>query len=85
MKLVTKDFLNTYRCVNQVEHVLFPLEIVEHGSCLCLHCDASLSLHREMVQYLLVGCALVYYTYVCVYPHKLLAYSETSNERPQPY
>ena len=45
---------STYWCVNKVQQIFLPIMLVDHGSCLCLDCNASLSLHLKLVQNLFV-------------------------------
>lgn len=55
-------FHYTHWGVDEVQHVCCSLVPVEHGGCLCLHCDPSLPLHWEAVQHLLVSAAPFYHT-----------------------
>jgi hypothetical protein len=42
------------RRINQMKQVILPLVVVEHATCLRLHCDPSLPLHIQFIQHLFI-------------------------------
>lgn len=53
---------STYWSINQIEHELFSIEVIEHCCSLSLDSNPSLPLHRKVIKHLLVRGILVNHT-----------------------